>query len=114
MLSLLPTGRSSCAWKYYHETSRPSIVGQQPMERSLRPETVCARARDREVAGPPPLAMPVYQTAVWQLESLEQCDAISDGEAPGYIYTRDPNPNHTALEALLAPPAGAVAARGSA
>ncbi len=72
-------------------------------------ETLCARARDVVSGGPPPLVAPIYQTSVWQLESLEQCESINRG-AEGYIYTRDGNPNHTALERLVAQLEGAPAA----
>src|SRR5262245_16405685 len=79
------------------------------MEESVKPATLCAHAREQRIAGPPPLTMPTSQTSVWQLESLAQCDAIYAGAEAGYIYTRDANPNHTALEALIARLEGAEA-----
>jgi cystathionine beta-lyase/cystathionine gamma-synthase len=70
-------------------------------------ETLCAHARDDEPSVSRPLVAPIYQSAVWSLDSLEQCDAIYAGEASGYIYTRDANPNHTALEKAVAAVEGA-------
>jgi cystathionine beta-lyase/cystathionine gamma-synthase len=82
------------------------------------PATLCAHAREQSPAGPSPLSAPIYQAAVWRLSSLEECDAIYAGATPGYIYTRDANPNHTALEQLMAAleaaPAGLVTASGMA
>lgn len=75
-----------------------------------RVETLCATARE----GPPvhnlPLIAPIYQSAVWALDSVAQCEAVYGGEVPGYIYTRDANPNHTALESIVALLEGAPAA----
>src|SRR5437762_3843201 len=79
-------------------------------ERALQPATICARARERTAGGPPPQVEPIYQNTVWRLGSLEQCDAIYDGAQPGHIYSRDSNPNHEALEALIAQLEGAPAA----
>src|SRR5262249_35893498 len=73
-------------------------------------ETICAHAREACVGGPPPLTAPIFQSAVWQLESIEQCEAINRKEAPGFIYTRDANPNPQALEALVARLEGAESA----
>ena len=75
-------------------------------------ETVCAQAREETPSENRPLVAPIYQSAVWTLDSLEQCEAVYGGEVPGYIYTRDANPNHAALERVIAKlenAAGAVA-----
>src|SRR5439155_21402971 len=79
-------------------------------DRTLRPATLCARSRERSGGGPPPQVEPIYQSTVWRIESLEQCDAIYEGAQPGHIYVRDSNPNHAALEALVAQLEGAKAA----
>lgn len=71
-------------------------------ERERRPETLCAQAREDLPSENRPLVAPIYQSAVWAIASAEQCEAIYGGEAPGYIYTRDANPNHTALERVIA------------
>jgi cystathionine beta-lyase/cystathionine gamma-synthase len=65
-------------------------------------ETLCAQAREDVPSDNRPLIAPIYQSAVWTLDSLDQCEAVYAGEAAGYIYTRDANPNHRALERLLA------------
>ncbi|MFN3651435.1 MAG: trans-sulfuration enzyme family protein [Armatimonadota bacterium] len=72
------------------------------MEPELHLETLCATAREDVPSESRPLVAPIYQSAVWALDSPEQCEAIYQGETPGYIYTRDANPNHTALEGVIA------------
>lgn len=68
----------------------------------LHMETLCAQAREDSPSENRPLIAPIYQSAVWALDSLDQCEAVYSGEAPGYIYTRDANPNHAALERIIA------------
>ncbi len=68
----------------------------------MRTETLCATAREDSPAENRPLVAPIYQSAVWALDSLEQCEAVYGKETPGYIYTRDSNPNHAALERTVA------------
>src|SRR5438270_11748134 len=81
-------------------------------------DTVCAQAREDLPSDNRPLVAPIYQAAVWTLASPEQCEAVYTGEAPGYIYTRDANPNHAALEGIVAAlegaPAGLAAGTGMA
>ncbi len=72
--------------------------------------TRCAQAREDLPSDNRPLIAPIYQSAVWTLDSLEQCEAVYAGDAPGYIYTRDANPNHAALERAVADLEGAEAA----
>lgn len=77
------------------------------MERKPRIETRCAQAREDVPSGNRPLVAPIYQSAVWTLDSLEQCEAVYGGTTPGYVYTRDANPNHAALEQVIADLEGA-------
>jgi cystathionine beta-lyase/cystathionine gamma-synthase len=49
-----------------------------------------------------PSAPPVYLTTAFDLEGLEQLDAVATGQQKGYIYTRDGNPNHEAFAADVA------------
>lgn len=72
------------------------------MDAKLHLETVCIQAREDLPSETRPLMAPIYQTAVWAMESAEQCEALFNGELPGYIYTREANPNHTALERVVA------------
>ncbi len=65
-------------------------------------ETFCVQVREDVPSETRPLVAPIYASAVWSLESAEQCDALYAGEAPGFIYTRDGNPNHNALERAVA------------
>jgi len=74
----------------------------------LHLETLCAQAREDVPSGNRPLIAPIYQSAVWTLDSLEQCEEVYAGGA-GFIYTRDANPNHAALEQVVAKLEGAEA-----
>lgn len=47
-------------------------------------------------------APPVYMTTAFDIESLEQLDAVVGGQEKGYIYTRDGNPNHEAFASDVA------------
>jgi cystathionine beta-lyase/cystathionine gamma-synthase len=49
-----------------------------------------------------PSAPPVYLTTAFDLEGLEQLDDVVAGQAKGYIYTRDGNPNHEVFAADVA------------
>jgi len=46
-------------------------------------------------------ALPIYQTSVFSFDDVESLEAVYDGKAPGYIYTRNGNPNHDALNELM-------------
>lgn len=53
---------------------------------------------------------PIYQTATYAFDSLEQKAAIMAGEREGYVYTRASNPTTTAIERKIADLEGAEAA----
>jgi O-succinylhomoserine sulfhydrylase len=59
---------------------------------------------------------PVYMTTAFDIESLEQLEAVASGQEKGYLYTRDGNPNHEAFARDIArmegAEAGVVAASG--
>lgn len=63
-----------------------------------------------------PSAPPIYQTTAFDVPDLDALEAIYAGAATGDVYTRDSNPNHSALAAAIAElertPAGAVFASG--
>ena len=42
---------------------------------------------------------PIWQSTAFDVDGLTQLDQLAAGTASGYIYTRDGNPNHTALAA---------------
>lgn len=52
---------------------------------------------------------PVYMTTAFDIESLDQLDAVASGHEKGYIYTRDGNPNHEAFANDVAQLEGAEA-----
>lgn len=59
---------------------------------------------------------PVYMTTAFDIESLDQLEAVTGGREKGFIYTRDGNPNHEAftndVAALEHADAGVVTASG--
>src|SRR6266478_4862670 len=48
-----------------------------------------------------PTATPIYASATYTYDSMEEIDKVFAGEKAGYIYTRYGNPTVTALEAAL-------------
>lgn len=48
-----------------------------------------------------PLVVPLYQSAVYSIPSLDACDRIYEG-SPGFIYARDSHPNAKRLAQLCA------------
>ncbi|HUQ70913.1 MAG TPA: aminotransferase class I/II-fold pyridoxal phosphate-dependent enzyme [Planctomycetaceae bacterium] len=56
-----------------------------------------------------PSAPPMYLTTAFDLDDLQQLDAVVGGQQTGFIYTRDGNPNHEAFAADVAVLEGAEA-----
>src|SRR3989440_3807313 len=57
-----------------------------------------------ERSAPPtgqPTSTPIYASATYTYESMEEIDKVFGGELPGYIYTRYGNPTVTALETAI-------------
>jgi len=48
-----------------------------------------------------PTSMPIYASATYTYESMDDIDKVFAGEKPGYIYTRYGNPTVTALEDVI-------------
>jgi cystathionine beta-lyase/cystathionine gamma-synthase len=63
-----------------------------------------------------PSAPPVYLTTAFDVEGLEQLDAVATAQQKGFLYTRDGNPNHEAfandVARLERAESGAVCASG--
>lgn len=63
-----------------------------------------------------PSAPPIYQTTAFDVPDLDVLQALYEGKVTGDVYTRDSNPNHTALAESIAimedAEAGAVFASG--
>jgi cystathionine beta-lyase/cystathionine gamma-synthase len=49
-----------------------------------------------------PVTTPIYSTVAFEAPSAEQLDAVFDGRAAGYCYTRHGNPTLAALEETIA------------
>lgn len=76
---------------------------------SLHFETLCAELDHQPESVTQPLAMPIVTAAVFSVPTLETVDDIYEGRTPGYIYTRDANPNQAVLGDLVARLEGAEA-----
>ncbi|MFP6763915.1 MAG: aminotransferase class I/II-fold pyridoxal phosphate-dependent enzyme [Planctomycetaceae bacterium] len=64
--------------------------------------TICARGGWFDDFTTRPSNPPIYQTTAFDLQGVEQLDAVVSGAERGYIYTRDGNPNHAAFAADVA------------
>jgi cystathionine beta-lyase/cystathionine gamma-synthase len=64
--------------------------------------TLCVAADDEPLSVTQPLVPPIVTSAVFVVPSLATVDALYEGRAEGYIYTRDGNPNQAALGRLVA------------
>lgn len=67
-----------------------------------RPETTCARPPAIPDSVTEPLAPPLWQSVVYRVASLDQVDALYEGGAQGFIYSRDGHPNASQLAAKVA------------
>ena len=76
----------------------------------LRPETLCARPAAPPASASTPLVPPIALSVVYEIDGLDQVDAIYEGRSPGYIYARDGHPNADALTVKVAALEGAEAA----
>src|SRR5581483_9846714 len=50
--------------------------------------TTCARPADDPASRTAPLAPPIYRSAVYRVEGLDQIDAPYEGRESGFIYAR--------------------------
>ena len=86
------------------------------MEQSESPETRAARGGWCREFKTRPSTPPLFLTTAFDVDGLEQLEAMTAGRESGYVYTRDGNPNHDALAADVAAlekgAAGAVFASG--
>src|SRR5437762_11042414 len=57
----------------------------------------------RETAPPvgQPTSTPIYASATYTYESMDQMDKVFGGEIPGYVYTRHGNPTVAVLEEAI-------------
>lgn len=65
-------------------------------------DSICAAAGSDIPSATRPLAAPIYQNSVFEIESLEQVDDIYEGRQDAFIYSRDANPNVSILERVVA------------
>jgi cystathionine beta-lyase/cystathionine gamma-synthase len=72
-------------------------------------DAICARGGWAPDFRTRPSAPAIYQTTAFDMHGLDQLDAVAAGHEPGYIYTRDGNPNHDAFAGDVARLEGAEA-----
>lgn len=65
-------------------------------------ESICAAAGADIPSDTRPLSAPIYQSSVFEIDSLETVDDLYEGRAEGFIYSRDANPNISILENVIA------------
>lgn len=96
--------------------SDPSAVNQDP--ESLPPTARNSSGDDQHPArmghvapfSTQPSAPPIYQTTAFDIADLDALAELYAGTATGHVYTRDSNPNHTALGQSIAKLEGAESA----
>lgn len=79
------------------------------MDLNYSDDAVCARGGWTKEFKTRPSAPAIYQTTAFDMHGLEQLEAVAAGQEPGYIYTRDGNPNHDAFASDVARLEGAEA-----
>ncbi len=77
-------------------------MDMEPMRSAVRP------ARQYHASTPPSVS-PIYQTTAFDVDDLKHLEWLMNGEADGYIYTRDGNPNQDAFARTVAQLEGAEA-----
>lgn len=65
-------------------------------------ESICAAAGADIASHTRPLSAPIYQSSVFEIDSLETVDDLYEGRAEGFLYSRDSNPNVAILEKVVA------------
>lgn len=59
----------------------------------MKPDDVCPRAERNAYPPNPPLAPPIFPSAVYQCDDPTQADGLLAGTIDGYVYLRDGHPN---------------------
>ncbi|MBS0201701.1 MAG: aminotransferase class I/II-fold pyridoxal phosphate-dependent enzyme [Planctomycetes bacterium] len=85
------------------------MAPHNPPESPVSEATLAARGGWTEEFTTRTSSPPVFLTTAFDIESLEQLDAVTSGREKGYIYTRDGNPNHEAFASDVARLEGAEA-----
>src|SRR5437764_6886814 len=73
-------------------------------------QVVHSGAKDKTPTGQPTIT-PIYASATYTYESMDDIDKVFAGEKPGYIYTRYGNPTVAALEDVIRTVEGGATAR---
>src|SRR6266566_3738648 len=95
------TGKCSSWWRL--------VMPKVQEEMNVATQVVHAGER-RPVPNGLPVATPIYATATFTYDSMDQVDQVFAGEQPGYIYSRYGNPTVAALEEAIRVLEGGVGA----
>ncbi|MDP6452646.1 MAG: aminotransferase class I/II-fold pyridoxal phosphate-dependent enzyme [SAR202 cluster bacterium] len=71
-----------------------------PNDRDI--ESICAAAGADIPSDTRSLSAPIYQSSVFEIDSLETIDDLYEGRAEGFLYSREANPNVAILERVIA------------
>lgn len=81
-----------------------------------RVTNICVRSETAHEQSTPPSVSPIFQTAAFDFRDLEHLEGMVSGNEPGFMYTRDSNPNHNVFSQTVADmesaEAGVAAASG--
>ncbi len=90
------------SWKMFSARIAAPITKDFIMRVPRSIDSICAAAGSDIPSATRPLTAPIYQSSVFEIESLEQVDDIYEGRQDGFIYSRDANPNVSILERVVA------------
>jgi cystathionine beta-lyase/cystathionine gamma-synthase len=79
-------------------------------EREPKPDTACARPANEVASSTKPVVPPLQLSSVYEIDGLDQVDALYEKRASGFIYARDGHPNASQLAAKIAALEGAESA----
>ena len=81
-----------------------------PTEGQTDPSTTCVRPSQPPRSQTEPLSPPIQLSTVYRVADLDEIDALYEGTARGFTYSRDGHPNSSQLAAKVAALEGAEAA----
>lgn len=70
---------------------------------------ICVRSETAHQRSTPPSVSPIFQTTAFDFRDLGHLEGMVSGDEPGFMYTRDSNPNHDVFSQTVADMEGAEA-----
>ena len=75
-----------------------NILALTRNQREISQQNLCTAESDDALPDAMPVSTPIYASATFTYESMEEIDQVFCGEKQGFIYTRYGNPTTAALE----------------